>query len=129
MKHYRMSREKMEAKGFVNIKFIVFLKATLGKMMGTGILPNDFVDLNFWQSWPRKFYNVKSYNSTKETIDPTNDNSNEEGEQLLDEDLPLTQLDYNENDQESPSILSSLVKSQILRNHINIVLIINSFFH
>lgn len=55
----------MEDKGFVNIKFIVFLKATLGKMMATGILPENLIDLHFWQSWPRKFYNIKSYNSIK----------------------------------------------------------------
>ena len=97
-----MSREKLEAKGFVNIKFIVFLKATLGKMMGTGILPHDFVDLQFWQSWPRKFYNVKAYDSTKEASDET---------ELPDEDLPPTQLDQMENDDyQSPSILSSSVE-------------------
>ena len=63
-----MSKDDAEAKGFVNIKFIVFLKATLGKMMGTNILPNNFLDLQFWLSWPRKFYNIKAYDSAKENV-------------------------------------------------------------
>ena len=67
----------MDAKGFVNIKFIVFLKATLGKMMATEILPNGFIDLHFWQSFPRKFYNIKSYQSAKETVMPKKKNTQE----------------------------------------------------
>ena len=61
-----MSIQKMEATGCVNMKFIVFLKMTLGKMVGNKTLPKDFINLHFWQKWPRKFYNVKSYNGTKQ---------------------------------------------------------------
>ena len=55
-----MPKENMEQNGFVNIRFIIFLKATLGKMVATEILGNDFVDLNFWQQWPKKFNNIKT---------------------------------------------------------------------
>ena len=55
----------MEEKGYVNIRFIVFLKATLGKMVGTKLLDADTINLNFWESWPKRFYNVRSYDASK----------------------------------------------------------------
>ena len=58
----------MEDKGYVNIRFIIFLKATLGKMVATEILGNDFLDLHFWQQWPKKFYNIKAYDSAKNDV-------------------------------------------------------------
>lgn len=66
---FRTSAQKMEATGCVNMKFIVFLKGTLGKMVSAKLLTNDFINLQFWQKWPQKFYNVKSYNNSKEDID------------------------------------------------------------
>lgn len=60
-----MSVQKMEGTKCVDMKFIVFLKTTLGKMVSAHSLPNDFINLQFWQKWPRKFYNVRSYDSTK----------------------------------------------------------------
>ena len=120
----------MEAKGFVNIKFIVFLKATLGKMMGTEILPNGFLDLHFWQSWPRKFYNVKAYDGTKLILDnttqleihqenpettgetPSNVASQEVPEEVVEDTNTQLASDNNyddDNSQESTSILNNSV--------------------
>ena len=117
----------MEDKGFVNIKFIVFLKATLGKMMGTDILPNGFLDLHFWQSWPRKFYNIWCYDSTKDLIvklkafqqheeqkdkddSPNYTLSKENDRDYVPEDSPdETQLD----DAYSPSILDTSVFARL----------------
>lgn len=62
----------MEEKGCVNMKFIVFLKGTLGKMVGTNMLDYDFINLQFWQTFPQKFYNIKSYDSTKEEFEKDN---------------------------------------------------------
>ena len=101
-----MSMDDMQTKGYVNIKFIVFLKATLGKMMGTNILPQNFLDLHFWQSWPQKFYNIKSYDSIKEELKKMRTSSKELGSpastspQLIPDDG---------NDQLSPSIISNEV--------------------
>lgn len=81
----------MEKKGFVNMKFVVFLKATLGKMVGTKTLPNDFINLQFWQSWPHKFYNVKSYDSTKEDFERGNDHLYS----------PYSETEDDENDEEA----------------------------
>lgn len=63
----------MEETGCVNMKFIIFLKATLGKMAATKCLDQDFINLKFWQNWPRKFYNVKSYDSTKDVFEIDNE--------------------------------------------------------
>lgn len=45
--------------------FVAFLKATLGKMAGTDVIDRDHIALDFWSGWPRKFYNVRSYDLTK----------------------------------------------------------------
>ena len=66
---HRMSAKKMEETRCVSMKFIVFLKGTLGKMVATNFLGHDFINLKFWQNWPQKFYNIKSYDSTKENFD------------------------------------------------------------
>lgn len=60
-----MSKENLEEKGFVSIRFIIFLKTTLSKMVATNILDQDFLDVHFWQLWPKKFYNIRCYDSTK----------------------------------------------------------------
>lgn len=56
----------MEDKSMINYKFIIFVKATLGKMVATNTLEPDFINLDFWDSWPRKFYNIRAYDMTKE---------------------------------------------------------------
>ena len=67
-----MSVQKMEATGCVNMRFIVFLKATLAKMVANKFLPDDFIDLQFWESFPHKFYNIKSYDGTKVDFERAN---------------------------------------------------------
>lgn len=67
-----MSLQKMESTGCVNMKFIVFLKSTLGKMVAIKTLDQDFINLEFWQTWPRKFYNIKSYDTTKDEFEMEN---------------------------------------------------------
>lgn len=47
----------------VSMKFIAFLKGTLGQMVHTKVID---VKLDFWESWPRKFYNIRYYDTTKE---------------------------------------------------------------
>ena len=49
----------------VNPAFISFLKATLGKMVGCKILDREAINLEFWETWPRKFYNIRTYDVTK----------------------------------------------------------------
>ena len=58
----------MAEKGYVCTRFIVFLKATLGKMVGTKLLHPDILNYSFWETWPKRFYNVKSYDNSKEPI-------------------------------------------------------------
>ena len=50
----------------VNVKFIIFLKTTLGKMVSSQTLDPTIISLNFWKAWPRKFYNVKVHDLSKE---------------------------------------------------------------
>ena len=101
----------MEAKGFVNIKFIVFLKATLGKMMATEILPNGFIDLHFWQSWPRRFYNIKCYHNSKEPETHQETHQQKQNDLGLTDDILETQVPKDGEDAElSQSILSDMVK-------------------
>ena len=111
----------MEETGCVNMKFIVFLKTTLGKMVATKTLAADFINLEFWQKWPRKFYNVKCYDSTKEQFEKDaaalnnpyhfddDDDDNDEGNQEEQIQIPETQLpDHQEHDSmESTSILNN----------------------
>ena len=49
----------------MNPRFISFLKGTLGKMVGLELLRSEDINLSFWDAWPRKFYNIKSYDQTK----------------------------------------------------------------
>ena len=74
-----MSVQKMEANGCVDMKFIIFLKATLGKMVATKTLSNDFINLQFWQNWPHKFYNIKSYDATKDEFEMDNKKADDTG--------------------------------------------------
>lgn len=114
----------MEEKGFVNIKFIIFLKATLGRMVATKILPQDFLNLQFWQLWPKKFFNVRSYESTKKDLgkqtkvailmgDEEGDENNMDCDRDLGqpaEDDLQTQLQDSAETNNSASILSNTVK-------------------
>lgn len=59
----------MEEEGYVSMKFIIFLKTTLGKMVAINVFDHDFINLQFWQKWPRKFYNIKSYDCTKDEFE------------------------------------------------------------
>lgn len=117
--------ENMEQKGYVPIKFIVFLKTTLGKMVAANILGTDILDLHFWQQWPKKFYNVRQYDSTKTDLvknrqKAIQSNDMEKGEYVDDantvsEDLPPTQLPDAEelpDINDSPSILTSMVNKK-----------------
>ena len=60
-----MSNKFAQEKGYVNLKFIMFLKTTLGKMMATNTIASDMFDLNFWHSWPKKYYNSKCFDNCK----------------------------------------------------------------
>ena len=45
----------------IDPKFVAFLRATLAKMAGTGVLHKDTINLEFWSSWPNRYYNVRTY--------------------------------------------------------------------
>ena len=53
----------------VDQKFVGFLRATLGKMAGTGVIGMELIDLDFWSAWPRRFYNIRTYDLTKENFE------------------------------------------------------------
>ena len=48
---------KLEA---VPLQFVLILKGTLAKMAGQGIVPNEFVDVDFWTKFQGRFNNRKS---------------------------------------------------------------------
>ena len=108
-----MSVQKMEANGCVNMRFIVFLKATLGKMVATNTLGRDFINLQFWQTWPRKFYNIKSYDSTKDDFEIDNAKLDDTGFSSKDEDEIVedalhTETDQNDQERETPSNVNTI---------------------
>ena len=39
----------------LDYRFVAFLRATLGKMAGTGIIDHEVINLDFWNSWPRRY--------------------------------------------------------------------------
>ena len=51
----------------VDETFISFLKGKLGKMVGIGLLTANEINVSFWDTWPRRFYNIKSYDLSKVT--------------------------------------------------------------
>ena len=53
----------------VDLSFVAFLRATLGMMAGTEVINKEYVDFDFWTAWPRKFYNVRSYDATREAFE------------------------------------------------------------
>lgn len=59
---FRSSRDDVST---VSYRLIGFLKATLGQMVGAGELDPAFINLDMWDSWPRKFYNIRTYDLTK----------------------------------------------------------------
>lgn len=68
-----MSQQNLDEKGFVSIKFVIFLKATIAKMVATKALSSDFIGLNFWQTWPKKVYHTKSYECNNHDCDDDDD--------------------------------------------------------
>ena len=100
----------MEEKGYVDFKFIVFLKATLGKMVGTNVLHKDTVNYYFWESWSKKFYNIKSYDSSKEELSRSKSTGEDRGygqDEALEQSTDSTERPSTQFDEElSPSILT-----------------------
>ena len=45
------------------------MRATLAKMAGTNILNPETINLEFWSSWPRRFYNIRAYDMTKQDFE------------------------------------------------------------
>lgn len=33
-----------------------------------GLLDEDFINLDFWLSWPKRFYNIKAYDRTNKEL-------------------------------------------------------------
>ena len=92
------------------MKFIVFLKGTLGKMVATGVLEKELINLDFWETWPRKFYNLKSYDMTKDEFEDDLETHGLFGNEAFQNDPP-TQLNDTQDTQDSsqadsPSILT-----------------------
>ena len=63
---FRMPNQTGE---LVDPNFIAFLRATLGKMAGTNVLDMGVIDLDFWTAWPRRFYNIRTYDATRDEFD------------------------------------------------------------
>lgn len=97
-----MSKDSMEEKGFVNNRFIIFLKATLGRMVATKILGKDFLDLHFWQLWPKKFYQIRAYDSTKNDFVKQTKNSMLFGEEIENDDVPDPVADLQQSHNSCP---------------------------
>ena len=38
-------------------------------MAGTEVIEREYIDFDFWTAWPRKFYNVRSYDLTKDDFE------------------------------------------------------------
>lgn len=110
-----MSAQKMEATGCVNMKFIVFLKGTLGKLVAANALGNDFINLEFWKTWPRKFYNVRSYDNTKEDFEGDVIDDNVFGSQDEDEVDTEDSPDSNQNDDQREQNDSRPIESDVIK--------------
>ena len=75
----------------MNPKFVVFLKATLCKMVATNALPMEFIDLHFWESWPEQYYTLKSFVDVSQKVD-MNTTMEEEEEEKEEEDYQTGNL-------------------------------------
>lgn len=53
--------------GFVDVKFIVFLKSTIAKMVATNTLPPNMIDLRFWQTWAMDIYKMEIFDQNQGT--------------------------------------------------------------
>ena len=65
-------------------------------MAGTGVIDAEIINLEFWSSWPRRFYNVRTYDSTREDFElgmPSTDLDNEMGDS--DKITPLPAEDWS----------------------------------
>lgn len=56
-------------------------------MAGTGVINKDHINLEFWTAWPRRFYNIRAYDSTKENLE--NHDSDHEDAMSSEEDNQL----------------------------------------
>ena len=50
----------------VPVEFIQIMRGTLAKMAGEGLVQPDFVGLDFWTGFPKKFNSKKDYEDSKE---------------------------------------------------------------
>lgn len=101
----RLSEKDMHDRSMVDGRFITFLKSTLGQMVGTNTLEESFIDLAFWDNWPRKFYNIKMYDLTKSEFSQQGADDHADPECDPDNQLPETEPVQNES--LSPSILAT----------------------
>lgn len=46
-------------------QFVNIFRGTLAKMAGEKIIPYEFVDLDFWNTFPRRFNSKKTYQNSK----------------------------------------------------------------
>ena len=79
----------------IDSKFINFFRATLAKMYGIGALKKEFIDHKFWDSWPKRFYNIRAYDTTKELQDELpkqRDERVQEGQEEEEEEEEVVQL-------------------------------------
>lgn len=94
----------------VDPKFVAFLRATLAQMAGTEILDPEIIDLEFWASWPRRFYNIRNYDGTKEMVEEkkkADRNSFVLHNLQHSESLPAEERGRGEQQEEEPPSISS----------------------
>ena len=116
----------MEETGCVSMKFIIFLKGTLGKMVATKILECNFINLQFWQTFPQKFYNIKYYDSSKKLFEKFSAEIHNTGFESTDDDegedyeILSSQIDQDSQHQ----LLKSTISNTSINNDVLILTLI-----
>lgn len=96
---------KKSALPLISHKFISFFKCTLAKMAGTNVIKKEIINLNLWASWPRKFYNIRAYDLTKDYAElgddaeyELSDNEDDAEEEEVVEDEGGDEEDHHDDD-------------------------------
>ena len=119
---FSSSRPPTDDRSEINPRFISFLKGTLGKMVETNILNETFINSDMWASWPRKFYNIRVYDMTKDQFGVSQQQQQqqqhemprEEDQPQEDHQPPMEDHQPPMEDQEQENVLSqSILKANI----------------
>ena len=85
------SRNPSAKDNIVQKEFVALFKCTLSRMCGAGLLDPSFVDLDFWQNWPKKYREAKRY--AKSLVGEFDDDDEENyGDEEEDEEEEIHQM-------------------------------------